>query len=278
VLECDNARLVFGFTGLASYSGFNTRRWLLDALYDVSPPDYLAKEIIDRFTEKATETFLSNRAIKRARPQDKRLSVIFSGYLYHHEPPMLGYALVSNFQDFVERRESTEANPEFHVQYWYERRPSDERATLVQRIGAWRAMVADDELELRTLLEHGKPVRAVVGKAVEVVRRMAERPAAGGTIGKQVSTIHLPADRGESVQSGYYVDRTSYTLYMPDMVVARKDRGSFAMRDFEIKKYDGESHNPLPVQVPKVGQNAPCPCGSGKKYKSCHGHWRLQDR
>ncbi len=23
--------------------------------------------------------------------------------------------------------------------------------------------------------------------------------------------------------------------------------------------------------VPKVGRNAPCPCGSGKKYKNCHG-------
>jgi preprotein translocase subunit SecA len=22
---------------------------------------------------------------------------------------------------------------------------------------------------------------------------------------------------------------------------------------------------------PKVGRNAPCPCGSGKKYKQCHG-------
>jgi predicted aspartyl protease len=23
--------------------------------------------------------------------------------------------------------------------------------------------------------------------------------------------------------------------------------------------------------VPRVGRNAPCPCGSGKKYKACHG-------
>ena len=30
---------------------------------------------------------------------------------------------------------------------------------------------------------------------------------------------------------------------------------------------------PRPVQrtVPKVGRNEPCPCGSGKKYKKCHG-------
>ncbi|MFN8899499.1 MAG: SEC-C metal-binding domain-containing protein, partial [Pseudomonadota bacterium] len=23
--------------------------------------------------------------------------------------------------------------------------------------------------------------------------------------------------------------------------------------------------------VPKVGRNDPCPCGSGRKYKHCHG-------
>jgi preprotein translocase subunit SecA len=23
--------------------------------------------------------------------------------------------------------------------------------------------------------------------------------------------------------------------------------------------------------APKVGRNDPCPCGSGKKYKQCHG-------
>jgi preprotein translocase subunit SecA len=25
-------------------------------------------------------------------------------------------------------------------------------------------------------------------------------------------------------------------------------------------------------QAPKVGRNEPCPCGSGKKFKNCHGH------
>ena len=26
-----------------------------------------------------------------------------------------------------------------------------------------------------------------------------------------------------------------------------------------------------PSSVPRVGRNDPCPCGSGKKYKKCHG-------
>ncbi|MDE6558508.1 MAG: SEC-C domain-containing protein [Muribaculaceae bacterium] len=36
----------------------------------------------------------------------------------------------------------------------------------------------------------------------------------------------------------------------------------------------GRSYNPpaQPVKAdPKIGRNDPCPCGSGKKYKNCHG-------
>jgi preprotein translocase subunit SecA len=34
----------------------------------------------------------------------------------------------------------------------------------------------------------------------------------------------------------------------------------------------GEQQITQPVRVEKkVGRNDPCPCGSGKKYKSCHG-------
>ncbi|MFN7593460.1 MAG: SEC-C metal-binding domain-containing protein, partial [Bacteroidota bacterium] len=34
-----------------------------------------------------------------------------------------------------------------------------------------------------------------------------------------------------------------------------------------------DEQKPLePVRVgPKIGRNDPCPCGSGKKYKQCHG-------
>jgi preprotein translocase subunit SecA len=28
---------------------------------------------------------------------------------------------------------------------------------------------------------------------------------------------------------------------------------------------------PFTREQPKVGRNEPCPCGSGKKYKHCHG-------
>jgi preprotein translocase subunit SecA len=33
----------------------------------------------------------------------------------------------------------------------------------------------------------------------------------------------------------------------------------------------GEEQTPFQRQGRKVGRNEPCPCGSGKKYKQCHG-------
>ena len=33
-----------------------------------------------------------------------------------------------------------------------------------------------------------------------------------------------------------------------------------------------ELQKTMPVRVEnKIGRNDPCPCGSGKKYKNCHG-------
>ncbi|MHC4493608.1 MAG: SEC-C metal-binding domain-containing protein, partial [Planctomycetota bacterium] len=32
-----------------------------------------------------------------------------------------------------------------------------------------------------------------------------------------------------------------------------------------------QAAQPKQRAMPKVGRNDPCPCGSGKKYKKCHG-------
>jgi len=62
VFISSNARLAFGFTCLAKYGNFDTQRWLLKNLVGLGPPDYEAKPILDRLTEKATEDFASQSA------------------------------------------------------------------------------------------------------------------------------------------------------------------------------------------------------------------------
>jgi preprotein translocase subunit SecA len=44
-----------------------------------------------------------------------------------------------------------------------------------------------------------------------------------------------------------------------------------AMGDQPAAEAGAEDHKPFVRQGRKVGRNEPCPCGSGKKYKHCHG-------
>ena len=60
---------------------------------------------------------------------------------------------------------------------------------------------------------------------------------------------------------------------------ANKDEVDNAGQDYAANERDkfepGGEEVPVkqePIKVgPKVGRNDPCPCGSGKKYKACHG-------
>lgn len=38
---------------------------------------------------------------------------------------------------------------------------------------------------------------------------------------------------------------------------------------YEIQNYN--VYNNESIKIDKVGRNEPCPCGSGLKYKKCHG-------
>ena len=38
-----------------------------------------------------------------------------------------------------------------------------------------------------------------------------------------------------------------------------------------VDGFTPEALKPFKRDVEKVGRNEPCPCGSGKKYKQCHG-------
>jgi SEC-C motif domain protein len=51
------------------------------------------------------------------------------------------------------------------------------------------------------------------------------------------------------------------------------ENAQFKKMDGKWFFYDGEMVKPQPVarKTPKIGRNAPCLCGSGKKYKKCCG-------
>jgi SEC-C motif-containing protein len=57
------------------------------------------------------------------------------------------------------------------------------------------------------------------------------------------------------------------------MNVQHHERAEFEKRDGKWLYTEGKEISPPPIkrEGPRVGRNDPCPCGSGKKYKKCHG-------
>jgi preprotein translocase subunit SecA len=74
--------------------------------------------------------------------------------------------------------------------------------------------------------------------------------------------VHLEA--GARARNVWNVSQTSH-----DQV------GQFAMAERQraaAQAPQGEQKvKQIKLEQPKVGRNDPCPCGSGKKYKKCHG-------
>ncbi|WP_372831520.1 preprotein translocase subunit SecA [Pontibacterium sp.] len=58
--------------------------------------------------------------------------------------------------------------------------------------------------------------------------------------------------------------------YQHDETSAMGEQGQGAEQREEKQVAEG-SEQPFTRDTPKVGRNEPCPCGSGKKYKQCHG-------
>ncbi len=52
---------------------------------------------------------------------------------------------------------------------------------------------------------------------------------------------------------------------------AEQDRQATAPEGGGANQAPAEPQKPFKRELPKVGRNEPCPCGSGKKFKQCHG-------
>ena len=79
---------------------------------------------------------------------------------------------------------------------------------------------------------------------------------------------HLPAETPDEIEVVATLDRehplATLEDAMEDMVVAIADLQDLTRE----QRYKVET---VKREAPKVGRNDPCPCGSGKKFKQCHG-------
>jgi hypothetical protein len=273
IMACPNGRFAVGFTGLARAGSFETQEWILISLYNCGPPDYIAGKIIERMCEKATRDFRSLPSLRGVNRRDKRLSIIFSGYLDRVEPPLCVYAVITNYQDSDTLTDSVECWNEFKTTYYWEKRPDNvalDDISLVQRFGVWPAWRQADELVLRPMLAQRKPTRAIALKAYTVVHDIARRREARNMIGPQLTCIGIPRDRSKDF--GYDYDTSVPTNVLPGPDFVAVEPGGDILRGFTVEKDTSAGPHPeRPMLVPRVRPDQICPCGSGKRYKACHG-------
>lgn len=89
--------------------------------------------------------------------------------------------------------------------------------------------------------------------------------------GKSISILmrgQIPVQEAQEVKAAAPEMRQDYSRYS-----TRKEQypGENAQRAV-ASQHQGEQQRHEPIKAgPKIGRNDPCPCGSGKKFKSCHG-------
>jgi hypothetical protein len=259
-LMCDDATALYCYTGLAKLRSFKTSTWLMESLMSASRRDSSFRELIEHFAELATEHFSSNEDILSAPINQRRLTVMLSGYTASGH---ITNALISNFQDFISFVDHPEAQPKFTVYCESSKSPATLNPTYIQAIGTFGALTLADEDELRKMLEDRAPHQAITNKAVAIVTSISDRHRSGGAVGKRLNTGRIDYTSPFVPFAGYASDVVEGTLPLLDMVDGRTNGTGLLVGQ---PKLTAESS----FVFPKVHRNAMCPCGSGKKYRFCH--------
>jgi len=134
----------------------------------------------------------------------------------------------------------------------------------------WQAVSDQDRLALEELLSGAKPAQALIGKAVEIIRSTARSARSGGLIGERCISAVIQPETARRILTAYHSDKVSFEMFMPSIVTATSPQTLGYVMDPCLAALPGQENVP-PVAIPKVGRNHPCPCGSRKKYKKCHG-------
>jgi len=123
--------------------------------------------------------------------------------------------------------------------------------------------------ELRTSVQNASyeqkdPLLIYKLESFNLFKAMMERVNKGvvSTLMKGQIPISDPDQVREAPTVGHHADRSKY-----------REEKSDATGHAPAEKAEEKPAHVQPVRVtPKVGRNEPCPCGSGKKFKNCHGH------
>jgi hypothetical protein len=261
-LELPGARFLVGYTGLARIRDQPMSQRLMEIFMEVGPAaEFQPLDIMERTTEALTELF--QRGWPRLlHARDRRLTVMITGYVERDQGPhSLVQGLVTNFQDWG-AGDSALASDAF-VFTPFSTKPESEWPTLLQRIGQYDAWPLElMETKLRPLLEQRRPPQALRDLILSL---LPEQSAVRPTIGAQANAAILRP--GRQAAWTYHSQTLSWVSYSGDTVIVAPDN-TIAMHGLQIEQVGAKGR---PMHVPAVARHRPCPCGSGLRYRQCHG-------
>ena len=196
-------------------------------------------------------------------------------------------ALAAEYQLQFPLQKWLEKEPELHEENLYERiidLANEQYQTKVEKVGAeimhqyeravmlqsvdshWREhLAALDHLRQGIHLRgyaQKNPKQEYKREAFELFTNMLEE------IKSEVTKILLTVQ----IRSEQQVEAVTETLRSPENIqFHHADYREELAEEAEHGKNQDEKIQPFVRQNDKVGRNQPCPCGSGKKYKQCHG-------
>jgi preprotein translocase subunit SecA len=139
------------------------------------------------------------------------------------------------FEDMMARIDNETIRYLFHIQIQQAERPPD-------------------EMQTHPDAQAGGPQTSRVGP---------QPPRVGGAAG---AAARAAAPASEPVSPSQQQQR------LPDVARQLERKQQRQQRDLQYQTGPAQAEPPKPVRAgAKVGRNDPCPCGSGKKYKKCHG-------
>ena len=100
--------------------------------------------------------------------------------------------------------------------------------------------------------------------------RVPETPAEGNGAADQTEQPAKPQPKVERAMPERREDYSQYRTNKDDAANAASAQRAAASAP------QGQQQRPMPAKAsPRIGRNDPCPCGSGKKYKNCHGQGKV---
>src|SRR5258705_193852 len=102
--------------------------------------------------------------------------------------------------------------------------------------------------------------------------QQGEAPPPQAQQAQQSSRAHIQSAAAAGASAAARAEEQPPAQKLPDFARALEKRQERQQKDLQFQTGAGQAEAPKPVRAgAKVGRNDPCPCGSGKKYKKCHG-------